>query len=89
MGLFSKLFESKFDRFTLVQDEILSVLNVCNENQSVLITVVDEHKDDVMEICIDGRSWLDNPNFISELRELNHIININVKYNRKITGTII
>jgi hypothetical protein len=89
MGLFSKLFESKFDRFTLVQDEILSVLNTCNENQSVLITIADRNKDDAMEICIDGRSWLDNPNFINELRELNHIINLNVNYSRQITVTII
>jgi hypothetical protein len=89
MGLFSKLFESKCDRFTLVQDEILSVLNTCNENQSVLITIVDGNKDDAMEVCIDGRSWLDNPSFIKELRELNHIISLNVKYNRQITVTII
>jgi hypothetical protein len=89
MGLFNKLFESKFDRFTLVQDEILSVLNTCNQNQSVLITIVDSNKDDAMEVCIYGRSWLDNPSFINELRELNHIINLNVNYSRQITVTII
>jgi hypothetical protein len=89
MNIFKKLFESNFDRFTLVQDEILSVLSTCSENQSVLITIIDKNKDDMMEICIDGKSWLNNPRFIKEMRELNHIISLNVKYDRQITVTII
>lgn len=89
MGIIQNLFSSKFDKLNLLLDEIYSLLHTCESDSCVLITIVDPMKEDIMEIVIDGKSWMNNATFINELKELHSILVLNIKYNRIITVTLI
>ena len=88
MGIFDGMFKSKFETYSMLLDEVYSTLSVCEEGSHVIITIKDPMKADTMEIAIEGKSWMNNPNFAVELKEFNHILSLNVKYGRTITVTI-
>lgn len=87
--MFKNMFESKFNKLNGLIDEFYSLLAVCKEDSYVIISIVDDMKDDIMEIAIAGKSWMNNPNFATELKELNNILALNIKYNRTITIALI
>ena len=80
--MFKNMFESKFNKLNGLMDEFYSLLAICKEDSYVIISIVDDRKDDIMEIAIAGKSWMNNPNFATELKELNNILTFKLSLNK-------
>lgn len=66
-------------------DEIYSLLNVATPEQQVVVEFNDPKESNKMVVCLNGFFWEKTYNPMSELREFNRILALNIANGREIS----